>query len=88
MRRRHCCKPICFWPKNVISDNEDIVLRAAAAEAAAFSLLALQAPVAGDRRAVISTIRNVADVDRMGAFALHVANSLGGDTLPRHCLKR
>jgi phosphate transport system protein len=59
--------------EDVISDNEDIVLRAAAAEAAAFSLLALQAPVAGDLRAVISTIRSVADVDRMGALALHVA---------------
>ena len=36
--------------------------------------LALQAPVAGDLRAIIGAIQNVADVDRMGALALlHVA---------------
>jgi phosphate transport system protein len=59
--------------EQVITDYEGIVLRAAAAEERAFSLLALQAPVAGDLRAVVSAIRNVADVDRMGALALHVA---------------
>lgn len=37
-------------------------------------LLALQAPVAGDLRAIIGAMQNVADVDRMGALALlHVA---------------
>lgn len=59
--------------EQVITDYEGIVLRAKAAEELAFSLLALQAPVAGDLRAVVSSIRNVADVDRMGALALHVA---------------
>jgi phosphate transport system protein len=33
----------------------------------------LQAPVAGDLRAIIGAMQNVADVDRMGALALHVA---------------
>jgi phosphate transport system protein len=59
--------------EEVITDYEGIVLRAAAAEERTFSLLALQAPVAGDLRAVVRSIRNVADVDRMGALALHVA---------------
>jgi phosphate transport system protein len=59
--------------EEVITDYEGIVLRAKAAEEGAFSLLALQAPVAGDLRAIVSSIRNVADVDRMGALALHVA---------------
>jgi phosphate transport system protein len=59
--------------EQVITDYEGMVLRAAAAEERAFSVLALQAPVAGDLRAVVSAIGNVADVDRMGALALHVA---------------
>ena len=42
-------------------------------EEAAFSLLARQAPVAGDLRAVLAAIKNVADVERMSALALHVA---------------
>jgi phosphate transport system protein len=37
------------------------------------TVLALQAPVAGDLRAVVSSLKNIADVDRMGALALHVA---------------
>jgi hypothetical protein len=57
----------------VITDYDRIALRAATAEREAFSLLALQAPVAGDLRAILSAIRNIADVDRMGALALHVA---------------
>ena len=59
--------------EEVITDYDGMVLQATAAEEHAFSLLALQAPVAGDLRAVISSIQNVADVDRMGALALHVA---------------
>ena len=43
------------------------------AEEKAFALLALQAPVAGDLRQVVSAIQIVADVNRMGALALHVA---------------
>jgi phosphate transport system protein len=39
----------------------------------AFVLLALQQPVAGDLRAIVSAIQIAADLDRMGALALHVA---------------
>ncbi|MDT5170976.1 MAG: phosphate transport system protein [Mycobacterium sp.] len=43
------------------------------AEDDSFVLLALQAPVASDLRAVVSAMQNVADVERMGALAMHVA---------------
>lgn len=59
--------------EEVISDHDRMASLATTAEREALSLLALQAPVAGDLRAVISAIRNIADVDRMGALALHVA---------------
>jgi phosphate transport system protein len=59
--------------EQVISEHDQITARSARAEEAAFVLLALQAPVAGDLRAIVSSIQMVADVDRMGALALHVA---------------
>jgi phosphate transport system protein len=58
----------------VISDHE-LVIQASQAESDAFTLLALQAPVATDLRAVVSSLRNVADVDRMRALGLHVAKT-------------
>jgi phosphate transport system protein len=61
--------------ETVISAHQDFVNQAAQAETDAFTLLALQAPVATDLRAVFSCMLNVADVDRMGALALHVAKS-------------
>ena len=57
----------------------------ARAEEAAFVLLALQAPVAGDLRAIVSSIQIVADVDRMGALALHVAK-IARRRHPQHAL--
>jgi phosphate transport system protein len=59
--------------ERVISEHERIVAMSAQAEERAFSLLARQAPVAGDLRAIVSTFQVVADIDRMGALALHVA---------------
>ena len=59
----------------VVSDQDNLAIQAARAESDAFTLLALQAPVATDLRAVVSSLRNVADVDRMGALALHVAKT-------------
>jgi phosphate transport system protein len=59
--------------EQVITDHEQIAAMSAKAEESAFVLLALQAPVAGDLRAIVSSIQIVADVDRMGALALHVA---------------
>jgi len=43
------------------------------AEEAAFALLALQAPVAADLRLVVGCMQNVADAERMGGLARHVA---------------
>jgi phosphate transport system protein len=45
----------------------------------------LQAPVAGDLRAIVSSIQIVADVDRMGALALHVAK-IARRRHPQHAL--
>jgi phosphate transport system protein len=59
--------------EQVITDYDTIALGVTRVEANVVTLLALQAPVAGDLRAVVSSLRNVADVDRMGALALHVA---------------
>ncbi len=59
--------------EQVISDHEKISAMRACAEEKAFVLLALQSPVAGDLRAIVSSVQNVADVQRMGALALHVA---------------
>jgi phosphate transport system protein len=59
--------------EQVITDHEQIARMGTGAEDAAFKLLALQAPVAGELRAVVTSIQNSADVDRMGALALHVA---------------
>jgi phosphate transport system protein len=59
--------------EQVITDYDALVLRCRKAEDNAFTLLALQSPVAGDLRVVLSSLKNIADVDRMGALALHVA---------------
>ncbi|MFF0814841.1 phosphate signaling complex protein PhoU [Rhodococcus sp. NPDC003318] len=57
----------------VIGDHDQITELSVAAEERAFALLALQAPVAGDLRSVVSGLQIVADIERMGALALHVA---------------
>ncbi|MET8878890.1 phosphate signaling complex protein PhoU [Nocardia sp. NPDC004604] len=59
--------------ESVISEDERISEMITDAEEKAFALLALQAPVAGDLRQVVSAIQIVQDVNRMGALALHVA---------------
>jgi phosphate transport system protein len=59
----------------IVITNQELAFQAAQAESDAFTLLALQAPVATDLRAVVSSLRNVADVDRMRALALHVAKT-------------
>ena len=45
------------------------------AENVVLELLALQAPVASDLRAVVSALWVVADIQRMGALAIHVAKA-------------
>ncbi|MDH6280718.1 phosphate signaling complex protein PhoU [Prescottella agglutinans] len=59
--------------EQVIGEHEKITDLSVVAEERAFALLALQAPVAGDLRSVVSGIQIVSDIDRMGALALHVA---------------
>jgi phosphate transport system protein len=71
--------------EQVITDHEQISAMSVRAEEAAFVLLALQAPVAGDLRAIVSSIQIVADVDRMGALALHVAK-IARRRHPQHAL--
>src|SRR6478672_7937715 len=71
--------------EQVISDHDQIVAMSARAEESAFVLLALQAPVAGDLRSIVSAIQIVADVDRMGALALHVAK-IARRRHPQHAL--
>jgi phosphate transport system protein len=45
------------------------------AEAKAFALLALQAPVATDLRIVVSAIHGAGDIERMGDLAVHIAQA-------------
>ncbi|MDH6247913.1 phosphate signaling complex protein PhoU [Mycobacterium sp. OTB74] len=59
--------------EQVITDHDKLCLLQTSIEEAAFALLALQAPVAGDLRIVFGSIQSVADAERMGALALHVA---------------
>jgi phosphate transport system protein len=59
--------------EKVIGDHDQLAHMQTRAEEAAFALLALQAPVAGDLRLVFGSFQNVADAERMGALALHVA---------------
>ncbi|PRC42082.1 phosphate transport system regulatory protein PhoU [Mycobacterium sp. ITM-2017-0098] len=71
--------------EQVIADHDQISALSLRAEEEAFVLLALQAPVAGDLRAIVSSIQIVADVDRMGALALHVAK-IARRRHPQHAL--
>ncbi|MCV7254148.1 phosphate signaling complex protein PhoU [Mycolicibacterium fluoranthenivorans] len=71
--------------EQVITDHERITEISKEAEEEAFVILALQAPVAGDLRAIVSSIQIVADVDRMGALALHVAK-IARRRHPQHAL--
>jgi phosphate transport system protein len=59
--------------EKVIADHEHLANMQTAAEEAAFLLLALQAPVAADLRIVVGSMQNVADAERMGGLARHVA---------------
>ncbi|MBF6087308.1 phosphate signaling complex protein PhoU [Nocardia cyriacigeorgica] len=59
--------------EQVISEYDRISEMISDVEERTFALLALQAPVAGDLRQVVSAIQIVNDVNRMGALALHVA---------------
>ena len=59
--------------EEVITDLDHLVLMSVDVEEAGFMLLTRQSPLADDRLGVVASIRNVADVDRMGRLAMHVA---------------
>ena len=65
--------------EQVIGGHERMVAMAAQAEKDAFDLLALQQPVAGDLRGIFSAVQVIADTERMGALAVHVAKIARGE---------
>jgi len=71
--------------EQVIRDHEQIVTLRAQVEKEALSLLALQQPVAGDLRAIFSSIQIIADTERMGALAVHIAK-IARREHPKHVL--
>jgi len=71
--------------ERVISDHAALVAMRERVEKEAFALLALQQPVAGDLRAVFSAAQIIADVERMGALAVHVAK-IARREYPNHAL--
>ena len=60
--------------EQVIADHEHIAAKQRVAEEEALKLLALQQPVAGDLRKIVGSLYVGADIERMGALAVHVAN--------------
>ncbi len=59
--------------ERVISADEVIDAARERVEEAAFSLLLLQQPVAGDLRTIVSALRMVSELERMGDLSVHVA---------------
>ncbi|SDS41797.1 phosphate signaling complex protein PhoU [Microlunatus soli] len=59
--------------EQVISGDDAIDATQADIESRAFSLLARQAPVAGELRTLVATLRMVTELERMGDLAAHVA---------------
>lgn len=60
--------------EQVIADYEHIAAYNCRIEESAFRLLVLQQPVAGELRAIVGSMHIAADLDRMGALAVHVAD--------------
>jgi phosphate transport system protein len=71
--------------EQVIGNHDQIVAMRAQAEKEAFALLALQQPVARELREVFSALQIIADMERMGALAVHVAK-IARRAYPRHVL--
>ena len=59
--------------EQVISDDGRIDAVRDELDGKAFDLLARQQPVAGDLRIIVTSLRMVADLERMGDLALHIA---------------
>lgn len=69
--------------EQVIRDHSQIVAMRAKIEKETFALLALEQPVAGDLRAIFSSIEILDDTERMGALAVHVAK-IARREYPKH----
>ena len=59
--------------EQVISGDAEIDRAREKVEDTAFALLSLQQPVAGDLRVVVSALRMVSELERMGDLSVHVA---------------
>jgi phosphate transport system protein len=59
--------------ESVIGGDLEIDTARERIEEESFDILALQAPVAGDLRTLVAALRMVADLERMGDLAVHVA---------------
>lgn len=71
--------------EQVIGSHENIVFAGSTAEESCFQLLALQTPMGRDLRAAVSSIQIVADLERMGALAVHIAE-IARRRHPQHAL--
>jgi phosphate transport system protein len=60
--------------EQVITDHERIVAMGRQVEENALKMLALQQPVASDLRMIVGSLHIGADIERMGALAVHVAH--------------
>jgi phosphate transport system protein len=60
--------------EQVITDHDQVALKRRALDERAVRLLALQQPVASDLRKIVGSLHIGADIERMGALAVHVAN--------------
>jgi phosphate transport system protein len=61
--------------EDVVSSHDELRSLSARAEAQAFTLLARQAPVACDLRAIVAATHIIADIDRMGGLSVHIAEA-------------
>ena len=59
--------------EQVIGEDELIDAKQSEIEGRAFSLLARQAPVAGELRTIVAPLRMVTELERMGDLAAHIA---------------
>ncbi len=59
--------------EQVISSDVDVDTARERVEDTCFTLLSLQQPVAGDLRVVVSALRMVSELERMGDLSVHVA---------------
>ncbi|WP_370070744.1 PhoU domain-containing protein [Mycobacterium sp. MAA66] len=59
--------------EHVIGQDDALTHRRTQLEADVFTVLARPAPVAGDRRTVVSAHKDITDVERMGACCRHAS---------------